>query len=112
MRQRSIVLDAVLYRELYKYNALDARLYTRQGFIFSKQVPMDSAIKGGIKDLSERAWSLSDNRLKSNPRDAEALYNRGITEGAAFHLPCHRRTFVVWGLCAGVFARAATMNKC
>jgi hypothetical protein len=40
------VLDAVLYRELYKYNPLDARLYTRQGFIFSKQVPMDSAIKG------------------------------------------------------------------
>lgn len=43
------VLDAVLYRELYKYNALDARLYATRGFIFSKQVPMDSAVKGGIK---------------------------------------------------------------
>ena len=75
------VLDAVLYRELYKYNALDTRLYAKQGFIFSKQVPMDSVIKGRIKDLTERALSLSDERLKWNPRDAEALYNRGITEG-------------------------------
>jgi hypothetical protein len=45
---------------------------------------MDSAIKGGIKDLTERALSFSDDRLKSNPRDAEALYNRGITEGLRF----------------------------
>lgn len=75
------VLDAVLYRELYKFNALDTRLYAKQGFIFSKHVPMDSAVKGRIKDLSERALSLSDNRLKSNPRDPEALFNRGITEG-------------------------------
>jgi tetratricopeptide (TPR) repeat protein len=75
------VLDAVLYRELYKFNALDTRLYAKQGFIFSKQVSMDSVAKGRIKALSERALSLSDNRLKSNPRDAEALYNRGITEG-------------------------------
>lgn len=75
------VLDAILYRELYKYNALDTRLYARQGFIFSKQVPMDSAVKGRIKELTERALSLSDEGLKANPRDAEALYNRGITEG-------------------------------
>ncbi|HET9183014.1 MAG TPA: hypothetical protein VFP59_12830 [Candidatus Angelobacter sp.] len=75
------VLDTVLYRELYKYNALDTRLYARQGYIFSKQVPMDEAVKRRIKDLSERALSLSDNRLKANPRDVQALYNRGITEG-------------------------------
>lgn len=75
------VLDAVLYRELYKCNALDTRLYAKQGFIFSKQVPMDPVSKGRIKDLPERALSLSDNRLKSNPRDAKALYDRGVTEG-------------------------------
>lgn len=75
------VLDTVLYRELYKYNALDTRLYARQGYIFSKQVPMDVAVKRRIKDLSDRALSLSDNRLKVNPRDVQALYDRGITEG-------------------------------
>lgn len=75
------VLDAVLYSELYKYNALDTRLYVKQGFVNSKQVPMDPAAKQRIRTLTERALSLSDNRLKEDPRDVQALYNRGITEG-------------------------------
>lgn len=75
------VLDTVLYRELYKYNALDTRLYAKQGYIFSKQVPMDAKVKIRIKGLTERALSLSDNRLKADPRDVQALYDRGITEG-------------------------------
>jgi len=75
------VLDAVLYSELYKYNALDTRLYVKQGFVNSKQIPMDPAAKKRIRTLAERALSLSDNRLKANPKDVQALYDRGITEG-------------------------------
>jgi tetratricopeptide (TPR) repeat protein len=75
------VLDGVLYRELYKYNALDTRLYAKQGFLNSKQVPVDSSVKQRIKGLTDRAMSLSDNRLKSDPNDVQALYNRGVTEG-------------------------------
>lgn len=75
------VLDGVLYRELYKYNALDTRLYAKQGFLNSKQVPVDSSVKQRIKALTDRAMSLSDNRLKSDPNDVQALYNRGVTEG-------------------------------
>ena len=75
------VLDCVLYRELYKNNALDTRLYSKQGFINSKQVPVDSSVKQRIRDLSERALYLSDNRLKAHPEDPQALYNRGVTLG-------------------------------
>lgn len=75
------VLDAVLYRELYKFNALDTRLYAKQGLIFSKQVPIDAKAKEQLKGLTERALSLSDERLKADPKDVQALYNRGITEG-------------------------------
>jgi tetratricopeptide (TPR) repeat protein len=75
------VLDAVLYRELYKFNALDTRLYAKQGLIFSKQVPIDPTAKEQLKALTERALSLSDERLKADPKDVQALYNRGITEG-------------------------------
>jgi tetratricopeptide (TPR) repeat protein len=75
------VLDCVLYRELYKNNALDTRLYSKQGFINSKQVPVDSSVKQRIRDLSERALYLSDNRLKTHPEDPPALYNRGVTLG-------------------------------
>lgn len=75
------LLDAILYRELYKYNALDTGLYTKQGFVTSKQVPLEASAKNQIRDLSERALSASEKRLKSDPKDVEALYARGTTEG-------------------------------
>ena len=75
------LLDGVLYRELYKYNALDTRLYVNQGFVNSKQVPVDSSVKRRIRDLSDRALYLSDKRLKTNPQDVQALYDRGVAEG-------------------------------
>lgn len=75
------VLDGVLYRELYKYNALDTRTYAREGFISSKPAPIDSSVKRRIRDLTDRAMYLSDKRLNSNPEDLDALYERGVTEG-------------------------------
>jgi tetratricopeptide (TPR) repeat protein len=75
------VLDAIIYRELYRYNALDTRLYSKQGFINSKQVPIDSSIKQRIKELTDQSLALSDKRLKADPRDVQALYSRGVTEG-------------------------------
>jgi tetratricopeptide (TPR) repeat protein len=75
------VLDGVLYRELYRYNALDTRLYAKQGFLNSKQVPVDSAVKERLKTLTDRAMFLSDKRLKNDPNDVQALYDRGVTEG-------------------------------
>ena len=75
------VLDALIYRELYRYNALDTRLYSKQGFISSKQVPIDSSLKQRIKELTDEALALSDKRLKADPNDVQALYSRGVTEG-------------------------------
>src|SRR5690242_7980842 len=75
------LLDAILYNELYKYNALDTRLYAKEGFLTSKQVPLSTSTKSHIKELADRAMSLSENRLKSDPNDIQALYNRGTTEG-------------------------------
>jgi len=75
------VLDAMIYRELYRYNALDTRLYSKQGFINSKQVPIDSSLKQRIKELTDESLALSDKRLKADPRDVQALYSRGVTEG-------------------------------
>jgi tetratricopeptide (TPR) repeat protein len=75
------LLDAVLFSELYKYNALDTRLYSKQGFLTSKQVPLTDEAKRRVRELSDRAMSLSEKRLKSNPNDVQALYARGTTEG-------------------------------
>lgn len=75
------LLDAYLYRDLNRYDALDTRLYIKQGFMNSKQVPMDAAAKKQLRDLMDKAINLSDKRLKADPRDARALYDRGVTEG-------------------------------
>jgi len=75
------LIEAELFQELYRYNALDTRLYTKQRFLTSKHVPIDAAKKKQLLDLMQRATSASDKRLKTNPNDVEALYSRGVTEG-------------------------------
>src|SRR5215469_1859029 len=75
------VLEARLFQQLYKYNALDTRLYMKQRFLSGKQVPIDPAIKKQLLELAEQAIVASDKRLKSNPKDVQALYTRGVAEG-------------------------------
>ena len=75
------LLEARLFQQLYRYNALDTRLYMKQRFLTSKQVPMDAATKKQLLALANRAMTASDKRLKLNPRDVHALYCRGVTEG-------------------------------
>ena len=80
-RSYNHLLEAVLFRELYKHDALDTSLYTQEGFLNSRQVVVDPAIKQQIRELVEKALALSEKRLKSNPKDPQALYARGVTRG-------------------------------
>src|SRR5262249_12536203 len=75
------LLEARLFQQLYKYNALDTRLYTRQRFLTSKQVPIEPEVKKQLMELADRAKAASEKRLKADPKDVQALYNRGVTEG-------------------------------
>jgi tetratricopeptide (TPR) repeat protein len=75
------VLEARLFQQLYKYNALDTRLYTKQRFLSGKQVPIDPDVKKQLLGLADEAVRASDKRLKSNPKDLQALYTRGVAEG-------------------------------
>ena len=75
------LLEAELFQQLYRYNALDTRLYTKQRFLTSKHVPIDAAKKKQLLDLMQRAISASDKRLRKDPNDIEALYCRGVAEG-------------------------------
>jgi tetratricopeptide (TPR) repeat protein len=75
------LLEAELFQELYKHNALDTRLYTKERFLSSKHVPIDPVVKKRLADLVRQAMAASDKRLRSNPRDVQALYSRGVTQG-------------------------------
>jgi tetratricopeptide (TPR) repeat protein len=80
-RGLNYLLEARLFQQLYRYNALDTRLYTKQRFLSSKQVPIDPVSKKELIDLADRAKAASEKRLRADPRDVQALYARGVTEG-------------------------------
>lgn len=75
------MLEAVLFRELYKHDALDTSLYTQDGFLNSRQIVLDDTVKKQIKELGDKALALSEKRLKANSQDVQALYARGVTRG-------------------------------
>jgi len=75
------LLEALLFHELYKHDALDTSLYTHHTFINTKQVPADAATRKQIRDLTEKALALEEKQLKADPDDVKALYYRGVTKG-------------------------------
>src|SRR6185369_7785000 len=58
-----------------------SELYAKEGFLKSKQYPSDPKTRDRINELTNRALALSEAKLKSNPNDVDALYQRGVTRG-------------------------------
>ena len=75
------LLSGVLFQELYRIGALDSELYAKEGFLKSKQYPSDPKTRDRINELTSRALGLSEAKLKANPNDVDALYQRGVTRG-------------------------------
>jgi len=75
------MLSGIMFKEMYRIGALDSELYAKEQFLASKQFPMDPKIKARIDELTQRALSLEEAKLKANPNDADALYARGVTRG-------------------------------
>lgn len=75
------LLSGVMFKEMYRIGALDSELYAKEQFLASKQFPMDPKVKARIDELTQRAQSLEEGRLNTNPNDADALYARGVTRG-------------------------------
>src|SRR3954470_20475539 len=72
------LLSAVMFKELYRIGALDSELYAKEGFLASKQYPVDPKVKERISGLIERSLELSETKLKANGDDVDALYTRGV----------------------------------
>ncbi len=75
------LISGLLFRELYRIGALDTELYAKNGFLTSRQFPVDPKVQARLKELFERSLQLSEARLKKNPNDVDALYARGVTRG-------------------------------
>jgi tetratricopeptide (TPR) repeat protein len=73
------LLNAVLFRELYRIGALNAGEYANDSFLNASHRPADSRVCEQIKSLVQKALAIEDKRLDANPKDVPALYARGVT---------------------------------
>jgi tetratricopeptide (TPR) repeat protein len=73
------MLTGILMRNLYETGAMNTGDYANDSFIGRAPRPTDQKVKDRIKDLAHRAETIEEQRLKTNPKDVDALYCRGVT---------------------------------
>lgn len=74
----ALLLNAVLFQELYRQDLLDTTFYANDGFLTGKHATQeDPATRDRILGLADEAIHEADWRLGQNPNDVDALYARG-----------------------------------
>jgi tetratricopeptide (TPR) repeat protein len=73
------LLSTILMCELYRMGAMNSGEYANDSFIGQAHRTADPKVKERIKQLVDRAESLEEQQLKSNPNSVDALYARGVT---------------------------------
>ncbi len=72
------LLNNTVFQEIYRLDLLDTTLYVEDGFLSGKHpVVEDMQARARITALYDRAMQLSNDRLRANPNDADALFARG-----------------------------------
>jgi tetratricopeptide (TPR) repeat protein len=102
----TLLLDAVLFQELYRLDLLDTTFYANDGFLTGRHATEeDPRTRDRILGLADEAVREADSRLGRNPNDIDALYARGW----AYSLKCTYIAMVERGYGAGF--RLATKAK-
>ena len=85
----------VWIKTLYESRRLQSSLYSSESFYSSGDDRVDPKIINEFRSLTREAKRLSEVRLRQNPKDVEALYWLGATEGlkASFEEAVERRHF-------------------
>jgi hypothetical protein len=73
-----LLLDAVLFQELYRQDLLDTTFYANDGFLTGRHATQEDAkTRDRILALADEAIREADWRLDKNQNDVDALYARG-----------------------------------
>src|SRR5947209_9571253 len=73
----ALLLDAMVFEELYRLDLLDTTFYANDGFLTGKHaVTEDPQARDRIFALSDEAVHEADSRISKNPNDVDALYAR------------------------------------
>jgi hypothetical protein len=74
----ALLLDAVLFQELYRQDLLDTTFYANDGFLTGRHATQeDPKTRERIMALGDESIHEADVRLQKNPNDVDALYARG-----------------------------------
>ena len=74
----ALVLDALLFQELYRLDLLDTTFYANDGFLTGRHaIEEDYKTRDRILGLADEAIREADWRIEKNPNDVDALYARG-----------------------------------
>jgi tetratricopeptide (TPR) repeat protein len=74
----AMLLDAVLFQELYRQDLLDTTFYANDGFLTGRHATQeDPKTRDRILALADEAIHEADWRIARNPNDVDALYARG-----------------------------------
>jgi tetratricopeptide (TPR) repeat protein len=75
----ALLLDAVLFQELYRLDLLDTTFYANDGFLTGRHAAADEnpQTRDRILGLADEAIREADERIGRDPKDVDALYARG-----------------------------------
>jgi tetratricopeptide (TPR) repeat protein len=73
------LLTVVLFHELYRIGALSATEYANDSFVDTRHRAADPRSCDQIRSLVNKALAMEEKGLQANPKDASALYSRGVT---------------------------------
>jgi len=97
----ALLMDAVVFQELYQHDLLDTTFYANDGFLTGRHaIQEDPKTRDRILGLGDEAIREADWRINKNPNDVDALYARAWVRalectylamvqrgfGAGFHL--------------------------
>jgi tetratricopeptide (TPR) repeat protein len=90
------VLDAVIFRELYRLDLLDTTFYAHDGFLTGKHVVVAApGVAERVNSLFTNAVELSDQQLNKRPEDVDALFARGWARSLhAVYIGLIQRSFI------------------
>jgi tetratricopeptide (TPR) repeat protein len=102
----TLLLEAVVFQELYRLDLLDTTFYANDGFLTGRHATAeDPKTRDRILGLADEAIHEADWRIGRNPNDIDALYARGWARA----LKCAYLSMVQRGYGAGF--RLATKAK-
>lgn len=95
----ALLLNAMLFQELYRQDLLDTTFYANDGFLSGKHATQeDPQVRERILGLADTAIREADARLSKNSNDVDALYARGWSRS----LKCTYLAMVQRGFGAGM----------